>query len=386
MSSALHLIWNGETGEYVPYNSSHNHQSRRTADYSKMMTIGQSEAMFRRNANNNYGQNLIRTKSTDVELGGGNRNTTRSPYDFRVSFAQQADMMDDERYNRPSAATTTRNYDMVPIEFRRAKRQAQQKQSMLTHQYSLNPDYLYKDSKRVVEDDDRLVYTNRPPALQSHGSQPGLYSYVLSQPSRQVYLPQEQYVNYYVDDRYTNRQGSQQRIYSDRNNYDFGYGFNGNYDRAAGYQTSNKNNSFNLSLNNLHRLNNDINENSLPVVSDEQPSATVWKGSACNCINIASCSQDNLNEFLHSKDCIFFQQARNNVASSTTRLDSSLEPSQISANTPSGSSHHQRHYGASRRGNYYAFAKNRSLEPNYMKLKSFSHSDYDIPRESVKLV
>ena len=33
------------------------------------------------------------------------------------------------------------------------------------------------------------------------------------------------------------------------------------------------------------------------------PAATLIHGSICNCVNIASCSRDKLDGFLHSKDC-----------------------------------------------------------------------------------
>lgn len=43
----------------------------------------------------------------------------------------------------------------------------------------------------------------------------------------------------------------------------------------------------------------------------DMQTATYLKGSACNCINIASCSKENLNEFIHSQDCVLARSSNN---------------------------------------------------------------------------
>ena len=39
-------------------------------------------------------------------------------------------------------------------------------------------------------------------------------------------------------------------------------------------------------------------------INGSQQMTTLLHGTICNCINIASCNQDDINCFLHSKDCI----------------------------------------------------------------------------------
>jgi hypothetical protein len=99
--------------------------------------------------------------------------------------------------------------------------------------------------------------------------------------------------------------------------------------------------------------------------------ATVWRGSACNCINIATCSRENLNEFLHSKDCVFFAHQQHVQQQRRAAALLSAPPHRL---------------------NYYMMMNNEVPLPpppnyaNYVKLKSFSRSDYNIPRGNVKLV
>ncbi len=44
--------------------------------------------------------------------------------------------------------------------------------------------------------------------------------------------------------------------------------------------------------------------------SCRSPAATLIHGSICNCVNIASCSRDKIDAFIHSKDC-YLNQSKN---------------------------------------------------------------------------
>ena len=47
------------------------------------------------------------------------------------------------------------------------------------------------------------------------------------------------------------------------------------------------------------------------VISESRsPAPTLIHGSICNCVNIASCSKDKINGFIHSKDCQLINQCK----------------------------------------------------------------------------
>ena len=49
---------------------------------------------------------------------------------------------------------------------------------------------------------------------------------------------------------------------------------------------------------------NEIIENSNNSIAGSLQMTTLLQGTVCNCINIASCNKEEINGFIHSKDCI----------------------------------------------------------------------------------
>ncbi len=225
-----------------------------------------------------------------------------------------------------------RPYDMVPIEFKRAKRpqsKSQRQTSML---------YIHQSEQQRQQP----PFHNLPPYDNyMSGKLVNLSNHHIYLPSvsHQFEQPRCLSSNYNdLDDLYqqTNTRGNCEYISAVKDNknvsLDMDYSFNyvDKCDNDHGNYTTNYNNG----------------------------GATVWRGSACNCINIATCSRENLSEFLHSKDCVFFMHQQQQQ--------------------------HRRIMGQAnvQHVNYYMMMNE---EPNYVKLKSFSHSDYNLTRGNVNV-
>lgn len=57
----------------------------------------------------------------------------------------------------------------------------------------------------------------------------------------------------------------------------------------------------------------------------DSQNATCLRASACNCVNIASCTKDKINEFIHSKDCILVNSLNNTSNSNSSMNVSNLD-------------------------------------------------------------
>ena len=207
------------------------------------------------------------------------------------------------------------NYDRIPFEFRRAKRPQQKQQFMYSNKRSGEyHDYNDENNNIIYRDEQKRSYMS--PSSNATVFQPN-HIYMCSQAAAAAASK-----NRYSSGSYNNKNGIYQQEWDDFGDYG--------------------SSSMQRGLN--------VNEEQVEEREEEEgATATVWRGSACNCINIASCSQDNLNEFLHSKDCKFFIKEK---------------PQQ------------QTHL------NYYQIMQEyqQTPLPNYVSLKSFSHSDYNITK------
>jgi hypothetical protein len=74
-----------------------------------------------------------------------------------------------------------------------------------------------------------------------------------------------------------------------------------------------------------HAIINYSNYKSSPDSNESQSiAATLIHGSVCNCVNIASCSKDKLNGFIHSSDCNWVQ-GNNSNSNNSRNLSNSVE-------------------------------------------------------------
>jgi hypothetical protein len=74
--------------------------------------------------------------------------------------------------------------------------------------------------------------------------------------------------------------------------------------------TNNNNNVSNKNINQNGEKIDDITASNNQSINVSQQMTTLLHGTICNCINIASCNQDDINCFIHSKDCILNKVAQ----------------------------------------------------------------------------
>jgi hypothetical protein len=250
---------------------------------------------------------------------------------------------------------------MVPIEFKRAKRPHQKPQ----HQTSML--YIHQGE---IQQQQQPPYQNLPRYDNYMSSKQAKQQINLS--SHHIHLPPshpltavghqfQQSSRVVAPSNYTNLDDLYQKS-NTRGNYDY-------MSAAAAHKNNKVSIDMEYSLSYANKCDNDNGDASANYSGGRYNNggATVWRGSACNCINIATCSRENLSEFLHSKDCVFFvhQQQQHRQQQQQRRMV--------------GGQANNTH----RMNNYYMMMNE---EPNYIKLKSFSHSDYNLTRGNVKLV
>jgi hypothetical protein len=321
---SLHLVWQGGPTPTPTQRIQHHRIIR--PNYSKLILLDSNDTNTM--AVHRLRQNLMRAKSTDMmELHhplGYNNNKNFISHDDETPYM----IMGEEVLNNiPPHAS-----------------------------YRANP-YFYNEPQRFFNDrlkKDEVVI----PIEYKRAVRPTTSINQQVQPKRSFYLKNNQILNQNmeIDQRYANYLMKQSKMLNLSNNQI--YLPNRQSYPTPFEQLNNQNNDelpldIDYGFNYLNKPGGDVEHLESTANSSGNNGATIMQGSSCNCINIASCSKENLNEFLHSKDCLFFARPQQQQ----------------------------------QQKNRYRMIHNRYNNPNYLRMKSFSHSDYNIQRESnVKLV
>ncbi len=75
-------------------------------------------------------------------------------------------------------------------------------------------------------------------------------------------------------------------------------------------QPNGTNSNSNAIKQNINHIDDNTTASSNESINGSQQMTTILHGTICNCINIASCNQDDINCFIHSKDCILNRVAQ----------------------------------------------------------------------------